>query len=253
MSDTTKISYCDHTWSPWLGCEPVSLGCAHCYASAISKRAGRGAYRHGMQRTLTKDWKKPRRWNDQALGQKRVLVSMCDPFDDDVPVEWHIQFYDLISDTPNLTWLLLTKRPEEVSCIGQWPDNVWMGVSIENQETSDHRTPILFRIPAKARFLSVEPMLGPINLQLRMDTFGRDVTALPGLQEGYDKTIDWVIVGGESGFNHRKLEIEWMRSVVNQCKAAGVKCYVKQDSDRFPGQQGRIPDDLWNIKEFPNL
>lgn len=271
MSEKTNISYCDHTWSPWLGCEPVSPGCAHCYASAISKRAGRGSYRHGMQRTLTKDWEKPKRWNKAAaIGahladacgrmekpSPRVLVSMCDPFDSEVDNSWKGDFSDLIWKTPNLTWLLLTKRPENVSKIVPLPDNVWLGVSVENQQMADQRIPILLSIPTKIHFLSIEPMLGPIDLG-RSFPCGYYCDESIGHVDhpfwSHVKTgIDWIIVGGESGFNHRKLEIEWMRSIVDQCKDAGVACYVKQSSHRFPGQQGRIPDELWKIKEFPKV
>lgn len=263
MSDKTNIDYCDHTWSPWQGCSPVSPGCAHCYMLALMRRWGK----NGTVRTLTKDWKKLRRWNNRLTCDcgcvkphieniyaypcprcrsdyrpARVLVSMCDPFDDEVPADWHLRFLELISETPNLTWLLLTKRPQNVQTIGRWPDNVWIGVSAEDQQRADERIPILLRIPARTRWVSVEPMLGPVE-----GWFGKNGGWLKGEQ------IDWVIVGGESGFNHRRCEIEWIQSIADQCKVADVPCFVKQDSHRLPGQQGRIPDDLWAIKQFPTV
>lgn len=242
MSDKTNISYCDHTWSPWRGCEPVSPGCAHCYASAISKRSGLGPYRKGMDRVLTKDWKKPVRWNGRAIGQERVLVSMCDPLDDNVPYDWFVRFLELIQDTPNLTWLVLTKRPGSRGKLdfSGFP-NLWLGVSAEDQQRADERIPVLLSIPARVRFVSAEPLLARIgDLWLGCKTYA-----------GIPSKVDWVIVGGESGPRHRPMEIEWLRSIVEQCKAAGVACFVKQDSHRQPGQQGRIPDDLWAIKQFP--
>lgn len=253
MSDKTNISYADHTWSPWLGCEPVSPGCAHCYASAISKRAGRGPYRHGIERVLTKDWKKPARWNRNGGG--RVLVSMCDPFDEEVTREWRVKFWDLIADTPNLTWLLLTKRPENTP----WKEvpfrNAWLGVSVENQETADRRIPILLGIRAKVRWISYEPMLGPVDLGKCFpcgyycdERVGHvDHPFWSRVKTG----IDWIVAGGESGPKHRPMDVAWMRSVAALCKLAGVSFYCKQDSHRLPGQQGRIPDDMWKIKEFP--
>lgn len=243
MSDKTKIEYATHTWSPWRGCEPVSPGCAHCYASALGRRFGIGEYRRGMERVLTKDWEKPRKWNRQAQKcaefcdeqqRPRVLISLCDPFDDDASPLWHARFLDLIRETPNLTWLLLTKRPENAQILNSWPDNVWLGVSAEDQQRADERIPILLSIPAKVRFISLEPLLGPINID-----------------SDRANPIHWAIVGGESGPNHRLCEVSWIQSIADQCKAAEIPCFIKQDSHRLPGQQGRIPDDLWAIKELP--
>lgn len=267
MSDTTTIEYANHTWSPWLGCEPVSPGCAHCYASAISNRAGRGEYRRGMTRTLTKDWEKPLRWNrnpryvcdrcgtqyvdpdllgtpwacdncGMAIGAKdqRILVSMCDPFDDVVLTEWHVRFHALVADTPNLTWLLLTKRPENVMAYGPLPENVWLGVSVEDQPRAEERIPILCGIPAKVKWVSYEPSLGPVDIYRWL---------------GGANGVSWVVSGGESGFNHRKLDVDWIDSMNRQCQSAGVAHFVKQDSARFSGEQGRIPNELWKVKQFP--
>jgi protein gp37 len=162
------------------------------------------------------------------------------------------RLFDLIDATPNLDWLLLTKRPENVlrmfgeiadgvdhykaeSLSRAWHSRVWIGTSCENQATVDERIPHLLRVPAAVRFLSCEPLLGPVDLAAWL---------LLG--------IEWVIVGGESGPGARPCRVEWIRSIVEQCKAAGVPCFVKQDSGPRPSLQGRLDSDTWNVKEFPN-
>lgn len=158
-----------------------------------------------------------------------MFPSLCDWLDDEVPIEWLADFLKLIHDTPNLDWLLLTKRPENFGplfdtlrrlswtpnrdWIDRWhngdiPHNVWVGASVEDQPRSDERIPQVLEIPAKLRFLSVEPLLDDVKLHL------------PG--------IDWVIVGGESGPRARPCNIEWIRSVIRQCETAAVPCFVKQ-------------------------
>lgn len=289
MSNKTSISYADHTWSPWLGCEPVSPGCAHCYASAISKRAGRGEYRHGIERIPTKDRKKPVRWNrrlicdcgqrqimpfpesgftrcpicDKSFRKPRVLVSMCDPFDSHVPFVWFDQFMELIVRTPSLNWLLLTKRIQNAASYGQqwaaqhdynwtgFPPNLWLGVSVETQAAADERIQILLNIPARVHWVSYEPALGRVWLTTICGlSFDRNPDhSLRADRHG----IDWVVAGGESGPGHREMDLAWITSMAYQCKIAGVPFYCKQDSHRLPGQQGRIPDDLWAIKEFPKV
>lgn len=277
MSETTQISYADHTWSPWRGCEYVSPGCANCYAATLAKRCGLDCYGKGKPRIKTKDWKKPRRWNKQAAlsmcgdcdpcvaghpGQcavggyhPRVFVSLCDPFDDAVPIEWLADFLQLIYDTPNLTWLLLTKRPENWKprwrelMIGtvttramarhwlEWngPPNVWLGVTCENQELADKRIPLLMDIPAKVRWISFEPLLGPIMP--------------PTLRDG----TWWSVIGGESGAKHRPCDPRWITCLADHFKADQVPIWIKQDSARFPGQQGRIPDEYWDLEQLPKL
>lgn len=161
------------------------------------------------------------------------------------------RLFRLIEATPNLDWLLLTKRPENVLRMlplrsdgtdsGEsdeyLPENVWLGTSIENQAAADERHPHLKATSCKVDFWSAEPLLGSIN-------------ALP-LWEKYGKPA-WVICGGESGPGARPCDCAWIRSLVEQCKAVGVPCFVKQDSGPKPGQQGRIPMDVWHHKEFPS-
>lgn len=257
MSDTTKIEWATATWNPWEGCTKVSPGCAHCYAAARNHRFGMDNWGAGKprRRTSAANWKKPLAWNRAwALGtpRPRIFPSLCDWLDDEVPVEWLADFLRLIHATPNLDWLLLTKRPEnwlprldavarlwacdgsyhetpearsyhEIVCpwrAGKPPQNVWLGVSVEDQVRADERIPELMALPAKVRFLSVEPLLEALDLAYTcfngVDPFG----TMPG--------IHWVIVGGESGPGARPCNVQWIRSLVGQCHAAGVPCYVKQ-------------------------
>jgi protein gp37 len=280
MAEKTGIEWATHTWSPWFGCTKISPGCAHCYAEAGSHRNPTilGTWGPHGNRPICKDWEKPRRWDraaKKAGERRRVFPSLCDPFEDrEELVNPRIRFFRLIDETPNLDYLVLTKRPAEASAWiegsraqGLWPPppNVWLGVSVENQEYADERIPILLDTPAAIRWLSVEPLLGPIDLTKHWYTTHNWHNWLTG-ETGIDRTtdnlvchkqtgqkIDWVVIGGESGPNHRPCQIEWIESIADQCVRAGVACFVKQAADRFPGQQGRISDDLWALKEFPNV
>lgn len=166
--------------------------------------------------------------------------------------------FQLIDATPNLDWLLLTKRPENIRQM--WPKmdnqgnywhkaNVWLGCSVSDQRTADTMIPEMLRCRdlSPCLWVSVEPMIGPVDL----DSIWPGGLPSPG-SGPYVPGIDWVVIGGESGPNRRQCEVQWIRNVREQCRAAGVACYVKQDSALKPGQQGRIPDDLWEVKEFPN-
>jgi protein gp37 len=272
MSDATKIEWTDFSWSPWEGCTKVSPGCLNCYAEARDKRHLIEPVDHwgkGAPRRRTKDWKKPLAWNRAAskpvavnygctddLGEPakafyrpRVFPSVCDWLDDEVSIEWLADFLNLIRLTPNLDWLLLTKRPEnwrsrieavirlktdgtgKGGMFWQWmvewlggkpPRNVWIGTSVEDQPRADERIPELLKIPAAVRFLSVEPLLGPVDIE-EFFTAGGD-----HIDSRHWCPIDWVIVGGESGPGARPCNVEWIRDIVRQCKAAGVPCFVKQ-------------------------
>lgn len=149
----------------------------------------------------------------------------------------------------------------------KWPpSNIWLGTSCEDQETLERRAVWVMKCPAAVRFLSLEPLLGPINLRCvltgveggigatkHFDVLsGLEVVETPfGRREYKTNKIDWIVVGGESGPGHRPCKIEWIESIVKQCRAAGVACFVKQDSGPRPGMQGRIPDAIWNVKEYP--
>jgi len=134
-----------------------------------------------------------------------------------------------------------------LQCKANWPlKNVWLGVSVEDQKTANERIPLLLQTPAALRFVSVEPILGPVDL------IGPGYFRDPKFnQAGGLVGLDWVIVGGESGPNAKPCEIGWIEDVVGQCTMAGVPVFVKQDSGRFPGKQGRIPDYLWQYKQYP--
>ena len=230
MKDS-KISWTTHTWNPWFGCTEVSPGCDNCYAKFLMEtlwkkvKWGRGKPR---KRTTADYWKQPLRWNRQAadvgIRTKVFSASLGDVFDTEVPKQWRDDLFALIRDTPNLDWQLLTKRPgEAVKYAGNqpWPDNAWIGTSIEDQKRAS-RAQIITRIPAPVRFLSVEPLLGPVQLDLA--------------------GIDWVIVGGESGPRHRTMETDWARSVRDQCRAAGVPFFFKQVGGRTPDAGGHLLD-----------
>ena len=286
MRENTKIEWTDHSWSPWRGCTKVSAGCANCYAETLSKRnpAVLGQWGKGKPRVLAKNWEDPVRWNRKpsvcekcgrcsdrrfdhsctgrpedarhtshvSWHRATVFPSLCDWLDDEVPIEWLARFLKLIHDTPNLMWLLLTKRPENfrarlsevAKCrdipgdhSGSWlalgwgsggtiPLNVWIGTSVEDQENADRRIPELLKIPAAGRFLSLEPLLGPVDL------WGARYRRPNGVQAGavssWRPSIDWVILGGESGPGSRPCNIEWIRRPLEDCKAAGVPAFVKQ-------------------------
>ena len=298
MSENTKIEWCDHSWSPWRGCTKVSPGCANCYAETLSKRnpAVLGQWGRGKPRVLAKNWNDPVRWDKRSLQawdaergkglpfsyprRPTVFPSLCDWLDEEVPVEWLARFLQLIHETPNLTWLLLTKRPENwykrislvsdqccphdsdfedwvqewIDCVdmperGSPPQNVWVGASAENQEWADKRISALLKIPTVGRFLSVEPMLGPVDLEkvtqeVAPGFFG-DCLQWYHRGRGQDSipfpTVDWVIFGGESGPGARPCNVDWIRSGVKQCKAAGVSPFVKQLGKHAVGS-GRCRD-----------
>lgn len=243
MGMNSSIEWTDHTFNPWSGCIRVSPGCEHCYAETLSKRWGKDIWGPGSKRQRTSDanWRKPLQWNKQAEKEGRrykvFCASMADVFEDNEQiVEWRDELFDLIDQTPSLDWLLLTKRPENVLAMlpSHWhgpspkgtrgvvgdgiPNNVWLGASVENQEYADKRIPELLKIPAAVRFLSVEPLLGSVNLMKYL---------LSGAHK-WRQDINWVIVGGESGPGARPLHPGWVRKIRDDCTAAGVAYFFKQ-------------------------
>ena len=240
MGEETKIQWCDHTFNPWWGCTKVSPGCTNCYANALDKRTGGDHWGVGKERRRTslKNWQEPRKWNADAAKsgiRKRVFcASMADWLDDAVPDAWRADLLNLIHQTPHLDWLLLTKRPENwrkaLACaplrplehvgadvmVREWlsgspPRNVWIGTSVEDQRRADERIPLLLQIPAVCRFLSCEPLLGPVNLSA-VPTI--DVKIPPTDRTGV--ALGWIIIGGESGGGARLLDIGWVRSLAEQ-------------------------------------
>ena len=176
MTQNSKIEWTDHTFNPWIGCTKVSLGCDNCYAENLAKRFNMAEWGTGKPRLLTSDenWKKPIAWNNMAkksgVRQRVFCASMADVFDNEVRPEWRQRLWKLIAETPNLDWLILTKRIGNAKTM--WPapidgiplSNVWLGISVVNQEEADRDIPKLLATPAHARFLSIEPLLGAINL-----------------------------------------------------------------------------------------
>ena len=239
MAENTKISWATASWSPWIGCTKVSPGCKNCYAENLDKRFhytsegwGKGKPRH---RTSDAYWKKPLRWNEEAkrLGVRyRVFPSLCDPFDEEVPIDWKGDFHQLVFETNHLDWLLLTKRAKKIP-YGMYAK---IGISVEDQNNYARRIDIVPKCIGQEKvFISLEPMLEIVDLRL----------------DKYHNNISQVIVGGESGPNRRPFEVEWAIDIYNKCKAAGIPFFMKQDSALKPGQQGRIPDWLWKIKQIP--
>lgn len=286
MSDRSAIEWTDSTFNPWIGCTKVGPGCDHCYAEAqMDKRFVRARWGPGQARVRTSvaNWRTPLAWDvrpfyecgncrwrgDSLLNdgcprcddnpihaiksaRRRVFcASLADVFDNEVDPAWRADLFALIRATPNLDWLLLTKRignasrmiaeavsslPRDAACgtgqfnhtpMAQWPwPNVWLGATICNQAEADRDIPKLRGTPAHVRFLSIEPMLGPINLDLgwnndlaRWDSTGRPLPL---------RRIDWVIAGGESGPRARPSHPDWFRSLRDQCADFGTPFLFKQ-------------------------
>lgn len=240
-----------YTFNPWWGCTKISHGCKHCYADAFSVRVGHGArlpdiWGVNAERRFLSDahWKEPLRWDRAArrLGENHLVfsASMADVFEGREDLRAPRRALGrLIGATPNLTYLLLTKRPENIApfvveMFDRLPPNVWFGTTAEDQEHYDLRWPHLADAAtlAPADFISYEPALGPLTLRCR--ACGGDVAA--HVAEGWSFCAGWfprwVIVGGESGGHARPFALEWARSVVAQCRAARIACFVKQMGDK---------------------
>jgi protein gp37 len=287
MAQNSKIEWTHHTFNPWRGCTKVSEGCKNCYAETMSKRnpAVLGIWGDDGARVVAKEayWRLPLKWNKAVFddaplyGEKKRLRVFCsslaDVFEDRPElVEPRRRLFGLINETPDLDWLLLTKRPENIERLFDdvqrhwgWDEdlsvmNVWLGTSVENQEQADKRIPELLKIPATVRFLSCEPLLGPVDLTqvsltnhiregLRKacgDDAANSITAdiarlnaltgewFDGWDSGIDRKIDWVIAGGESGSNARPMHPGWARSLRDQCQAARVPFFFKQWGEFAP-------------------
>lgn len=287
MGKNTSIEWCDHTFSPWWGCTKVAAGCAHCYAETFARRFGVG-WGNGSERRIASErsWRQPLAWERAArhradcphtsltgtepayrcdgcgaivttapdpkhdgfvverFHRPRVFCgSMCDVFEArpelDAPRD---RLSRLIEQTPNLDWLLLTKRPENIRPMLSFQqaapiENLWVGCSIATQADADRNLPLLMAVPAVVRFLSIEPLIEPID-------FGDEFRESANCPE-------WVIVGGESGPNARPCRIEWIRSIVAQCREARVPCFVKQIGSLVPWEtDGSRPVEQWPFLTF---
>lgn len=242
MAENSKIEWCDHTFSPWVGCQKVSPGCDHCYAESWSKRSGLVVWgAHGKrQRTSETTWTQLQKWDRQAAASgKRATVfpSLCDPFDNQVPPEWRADYFAEIRATPNLIHMLLTKRPQNI--IGMCeaasgsdanralPPNVALGASAEDQDRANQRIPELLYASATLgplwTFVSCEPLLGPIDLT-RFDY----APSAP--------RINQVIAGGESGPQSRPMHPDWPLALLRQCHSTGTAFFFKQWGEWGPDE-----------------
>lgn len=255
MSEKTGISWTDHTWSPVWGCTQVSKaetgggGCDNCYAMTLAHRFGYGWNGEPMREFGEHHWNEPVRWNKRAAkegARPKVFPSMCDPLDKDWPDGVRERFWRLVDVTPYLTWLILTKRIGNYdkfgpgAVIGRHPANVWLGATVVNQAEADRDVPKLLAVPARVRFLSIEPMLGPIWLN---DFFYRNLRPtgdfrtragkrqMKLVHDGPSEALHWVIAGGESGPHARPAHPDWFRSLRDQCAAAGVPFHFKQHGE----------------------
>jgi protein gp37 len=231
MAENSKIEWTDHTFNPWTGCTKVSPGCDHCYAEGWAKRSGAVKWGAGepRRRTSEANWKLPYKWNARAEAEGRryrvFCASLADVFDNAAPDEWRSDLFAMIRATPNLDWLLLTKRIGNAArmlddCGGHYWEsntkpketlpNVWIGATIANRDELLRDAAKLKAVPARVRFWSVEPMLGNLGEIPR------------------ELMPDWVIVGGESGPKARPMRPDWARGLRDQCAATGVPFLFKQ-------------------------
>jgi protein gp37 len=229
----TAIEWATDVWNPSTGCDRMSPGCAHCYAldlAARLKRMGKAKYqRDGNPRTSGPGFGLTLHDHvlELPLRQRRprtyFVNSMSDLFHEDIPAEFIARVFDVMERARWHTFQILTKRGERLAELGphlSWPDNVWMGVSIENRRFV-YRADLLRKVDAAVRFISAEPLIGPLE--------GLDLAG-----------IDWLIAGGESGPKHRPVKEEWLLSLRDHCKEAGVAFFFKQWGGRRPTSNGRL-------------
>lgn len=250
MGTSTGIEWTDATWNPTTGCTRVSSGCDHCYAETLAHRLLSETYRRRLPvvdtpanrqdpfavRIWPERLDQPARWREP----RRVFVnSMSDLFHVDIPDLFVRRVFEVMNQQDQHTYQVLTKRPARAAAFcqrnrdllrsGRLPGHVWIGTSVENQEV-DYRVRHLREVPARVRFLSCEPLLGPLTLELG--------------------SVHWVIVGGESGPERRPMDLDWARSIRDQCVRAGVPFFFKQVGGRTPKSGGRELDGrTWD--QFP--
>ena len=243
------------TWNPITGCSKISPGCKNCYAEKMSKRlAGRFGYPeddpfrvtfHPDKVYLPMDWKKPR---------TIFVCSMGDLFHENVDISWIRAMVEVMLAADQHTYQILTKRPQRMKECLDWlfdgrllpnklPDHIWLGVTAENQEQADKRIPILLRIPAAVHFVSIEPMLSLVNMYRHLpgdiDSGGFDPQGFSISLDSWPG-VDWVIVGAETGPGKRPMDLDWARSLRDQCQAAGVPFFFKKDSNGNRELDGRL-------------
>lgn len=287
MANRSKIEWTDHTWNCVRGCSPVSDGCKFCYAARFAHRFSgegnryegltrmteHGAVWNGKVREIPEFLEAPLRWKKP----RRIFVnSMSDLFHDDVSPGFIDQVLEVMMACPQHTFQVLTKRPENLDRKlyevtedtpvralggGDYVPNLWIGVSVENQEAADKRIPPLLRIPAAVRFVSIEPMLGPVDLihvqwpgKHRVDVLrggyweDREVFFKGFVNHSDMQTIKWVVCGCESGYGARPMDLDWVRSIRDQCQRAEVPFFFKQRIEdgkkiHMPELDGRVWDE----------
>lgn len=249
MAKNSHIEWTHHTFNPWWGCIKVSAACDNCYAELWAKRMGHQLWgKHAPRRFFSEaHWREPITWNKEAQitgRRERVFcASMADVFERraDLNTE-RLKLWALIENTPNLDWLLLTKRPQNIETLApwrsDWPANVWLGTTVENQTMAEKRLPSLLKIPAAVRFLSCEPLLGPLDLRDWVD-------------RNSFYPIDWIIAGGESGPGCRPMHPDWVRGLLAQCQSFEVPFHFKQWGQWVPAE---MADGAINVRlmEFTN-
>ena len=252
MAENTKIQWCDHTFNTHWGCTKISDGCSNCYAENMGNRFGVKWGAGEPRKTMSENyWKQPLKWNKRAgennVRERVFCSSMADVFDNEAPEGVREKLWSLIKATPHLDWLIVTKRIGNVKNMlpEDWGDgypNVWLLITVVNQIEADRDIPKLIDTPAAIRGLSIEPMLGYIDLTyIQFDAFTTmDVLSGNGLStisvcqsapNAFCDPIDWVIVGGESGSNARPMHPAWAKSLQDQCKLAGVAFFFKQQGE----------------------
>lgn len=268
MGATTEIQWTNATFNPWWGCAKISPGCDNCYAEEIARRFHPNCWgANGARRVFEeKHFREPLGWNRKAeaagVPLKVFCGSMCDVFEKhEVADEYRPELFTLIHKTPWIIWQLLTKRVGNVARMvppswmnGHWPRNAWIGATVVNQEEADRDCPKLLQLPAAVRFLSCEPLLGPVDLRhlLRYKNPELNIDALCGWSTRGQlamnphecsigvctsqdlRRIDWVITGGESGPGARPMHPQWARDLRDQCAAAGVAFFFKQWGEWAP-------------------
>lgn len=230
MGKNSKIEWTHHTFNPWWGCTRVTAACKHCYAEAWAKRVGKQIWGPRAPRRFFGDlhWSEPKKWNREAkergVRARVFCASMADVFEarNDLSPSRE-KLWSLIEQTTQLDWLLLTKRPEQILKMApwknSWPENIWIGTTVEDQECAEKRLPHLARVPAVVRFISAEPLLSDLNITKWLGS-----------------SINWVITGGESGPHARPSSPSWFRNLLLQCMQSNVPFHFKQWGDWAPGQ-----------------
>lgn len=226
MADNSAIEWTEATWNPVTGCSQVSPGCAHCYAKTFAERF-RGVPGHPYEqgfglRLWPERLEQPGKW---ARPRMIFVNSMSDLFHEDIPFEYVESVFEVMAEASHHTFQILTKRHErlaELAPLLPWPPNVWIGVSIENRRFV-HRADYLREVRAAVRFISAEPLLGPLD--------GLDLD-----------DIDWLIAGGESGHRHRPVELDWLRGLRDRCLSERVAFFFKQWGGHRPKSGGRLLD-----------